>query len=171
MYKRQTLTCGTGGQATSTPAAWSYFAKRTTAEWTSPAPFQAATAATSTRTNRKRSPRKPCSRRPMELVYTDLGPIKRAAKGGNVYVSKFTDDVTRMNKIFLLKSKDQAVESLSLYSRPSRLGSVSNASGQTRKRSTPQVFQRVLQRRRHGLEVRSDRDSTCLLYTSPSPRD
>ena len=54
---------------------------------------------------------------PMELVYTDLtGPIKPAAKGGYVYASKFTDDFARMNEIFLLKSKDQAVDSLRLYS-------------------------------------------------------
>ena len=52
----------------------------------------------------------------MELVYTDLGPIKRAAKGGNVYVSKFTDNFTRMKEILRLKSQGQAVDSLRVYS-------------------------------------------------------
>ncbi|CAN0374371.1 unnamed protein product, partial [Laminaria digitata] len=41
---------------------------------------------------------------PMELVYTDLmGPITPAAKGGYTYISKFTDDFSRMKEIFLLK--------------------------------------------------------------------
>ena len=44
-----------------------------------------------------------------------MGPIKPAAKGGYVYFSTFTDDFTRMKEIFLLKSKDQAVDSLCLY--------------------------------------------------------
>ncbi len=52
---------------------------------------------------------------PMELVYTDLmGPITPAAKGGYLYVAKFTDDFTRMKEIFLLKSKAEAVDSLHL---------------------------------------------------------
>ena len=53
---------------------------------------------------------------PMELVYTDLmGSITPAAKGGYTYISKFTDDFSRMNEIFLLKSKTEAFESLHLY--------------------------------------------------------
>ena len=40
---------------------------------------------------------------PMEVVYTDLmGPIMTAARGGYKNVSKFTDDFSRMNEIFLL---------------------------------------------------------------------
>ena len=42
---------------------------------------------------------------PTELVYTDLlGPITPAALGGYKYVSKFTDDFSRMIEIFALKS-------------------------------------------------------------------
>ncbi|CAN0317868.1 unnamed protein product, partial [Scytosiphon promiscuus] len=53
---------------------------------------------------------------PMELVYTDLmGPITPAAKGGYTYISKFTDDFSRMKEVFLLKSKAEAIESLHLY--------------------------------------------------------
>ena len=55
---------------------------------------------------------------PMELVYsyTDLmGPITPAARGGFKYVSKFTVDFSRMNEIFLLKSKTEAVDTLHLY--------------------------------------------------------
>ena len=53
---------------------------------------------------------------PMELVYTDhMGPITPAAQGGYMYVSQFTDDVSRVNEIFLLKSKTEAVNTLHLY--------------------------------------------------------
>ena len=52
----------------------------------------------------------------MELVYTDLiGPITTAARGGYKNVSKFTDDFSRMNEIFLLKSKTEAVDTIHLY--------------------------------------------------------
>ena len=55
---------------------------------------------------------------PMELVYTDLmGPIKPAAIGGFLYVSKFTDHFSRMKEIFLLKTKADAVDSLHLYNK------------------------------------------------------
>ena len=55
---------------------------------------------------------------PMELVYTDLmGPITPAARGEYKYVSKFTDDFSRMKEIFLLKSKNEAVDSLHLYNK------------------------------------------------------
>lgn len=48
----------------------------------------------------------------MELVYTDLmGPITPAAKGGYLYVAKFTDDCTRMKEIFLPNSKAEAADS------------------------------------------------------------
>ena len=52
------------------------------------------------------------------LVYTDLmGPITPTAKGGYLYVAKFTDDYIRMNGIFLLKSKAEATFSLHLYNK------------------------------------------------------
>ena len=83
---------------------------------------------------------------PVELVYTDrMGPIKPAAKGGYVYVSMFTDDF-RMKGIFLLKSKDQAVDSLRLYSQivaaplGLRIQRVRTDKGQPSEQSTPQVF-------------------------------
>ena len=53
---------------------------------------------------------------PMELVYADLmGPITPAAKGRYTYISKFTDDFSRMNETFLLKSKTEVIQSLHLY--------------------------------------------------------
>ena len=53
---------------------------------------------------------------PMELVYTDLmGSITPAAKGGYTYISKFTDDFSRMKEIFPLKSKTEGIESLHLF--------------------------------------------------------
>ena len=52
----------------------------------------------------------------MQLVYTDLmGPFTPAAKGGCRFVSKFTDDYSRMKEIFLLKNKTEAAESLHQY--------------------------------------------------------
>ena len=54
--------------------------------------------------------------RPMQLVYTDLmGPFTPAAKGGYRFVSKFTDDYSRMKEIFLLKNKTEAADSLHQY--------------------------------------------------------
>ena len=62
----------------------------------------------------KKSTRK--TPRPMQLVYTDLmGPFTPAAKGGYRFVSKFTDDYSRMKEIFLLKNKTEAAESLHQY--------------------------------------------------------
>ena len=62
----------------------------------------------------KKSTRK--TTRPMQLVYTDLmGPFTPAAKGGSRFVSKFTDDYSRMKEIFLLKNKTEAAESLHQY--------------------------------------------------------
>ena len=62
----------------------------------------------------KKSTRK--TTRSMQLVYTDLmGPFTPAAKGGYRFVSKFTDDYSRMKEIFLLKNKTEAAESLHQY--------------------------------------------------------
>ena len=62
----------------------------------------------------KKSTRK--TTRPMQLVYTDLmGPFTPAVKGGYRFVSKFTDDYSRMKEIFLLKNKTEAAESLHQY--------------------------------------------------------
>ena len=62
----------------------------------------------------KKSTRK--TTRPMQLVYTDLmGPFTPAAKGGYRFVSKFTNDYSRMKEIFLLKNKTEAAESLHQY--------------------------------------------------------
>ena len=62
----------------------------------------------------KKSTRK--TTRPMQLVYTDLmEPFTPAAKGGYRFVSKFTDDYSRMKEIFLLKNKTEAAESLHQY--------------------------------------------------------
>ena len=62
----------------------------------------------------KKSTRK--TTRPMQLVYTDLmGPFTPPAKGGCRFVSKFTDDYSRMKDIFLLKNKTEAAESLHQY--------------------------------------------------------
>ena len=62
----------------------------------------------------KKSTRK--TTRPMQLVYTDLmGPFTPAAREGYRFVSKFTDDYSRMKEIFLLKNKTEAAESLHHY--------------------------------------------------------
>ena len=62
----------------------------------------------------KKSTRK--TTRPMQLVYTELmGPFTPAAKGGYRFVSKFTDDYSRMKDIFLLKNKTEAAESRHQY--------------------------------------------------------
>ena len=54
--------------------------------------------------------------RPMELIYTDLmGPFTPPAKGGYRYVSKFTDEYSRMKEVSLLRNKSEAAESLHQY--------------------------------------------------------
>ena len=54
--------------------------------------------------------------RPMQLIYTDLmGPFTPPAKGGYRYVSKFTDDYSRMKEVYLLRNKSAAAESLHQY--------------------------------------------------------
>ncbi|CAM9568805.1 unnamed protein product, partial [Hapterophycus canaliculatus] len=53
---------------------------------------------------------------PMERVYTDLmGPFNPPAQGGYKYVSKFTDDFSRMKEVYLLRSKSEAAKSLHAY--------------------------------------------------------
>lgn len=44
-----------------------------------------------------------------------MGPITPAARGGYKFISKFTDDFSRMQETFLPKSKAEAVNSLHLY--------------------------------------------------------
>ncbi|CAM9106674.1 unnamed protein product [Ectocarpus sp. 8 AP-2014] len=44
-----------------------------------------------------------------------MGPIAPAEKAGYKYVSKFTDDYTRMKEDYLLKSKAEAAQSLHAY--------------------------------------------------------
>ena len=52
----------------------------------------------------------------MRLIYTDLmGPFTPPAKGGYRYVSKFTDDYSRMKEVYLLGNKSEAAESLHQY--------------------------------------------------------
>ena len=54
--------------------------------------------------------------RPMQLIYTDLmGPFTPPAKEGYRYVSKFTDDYSRMKEVYLLRNKSEAAESLHQY--------------------------------------------------------
>ena len=54
--------------------------------------------------------------RPMQLIYTDLmGPFTPPAKGGYRYVSKFTDEYSRMKEASLLRNKSEAAESLHQY--------------------------------------------------------
>jgi hypothetical protein len=48
---------------------------------------------------------------PLELVHVDLcGPITPSTVGGNKYFMLIIDDCTRWSTVFMLKSKDQAVE-------------------------------------------------------------
>ena len=52
----------------------------------------------------------------IQLIYTDLmGPFTPPAKGGYRYVSKFTGDFSRMKKVYLLRNKSEAAESLHQY--------------------------------------------------------
>ena len=54
--------------------------------------------------------------RPMQLIYTDLmGPFTSPAKGGYRYVSKFTDDYSRMKEVYLLQNKSEAAKLLHQY--------------------------------------------------------
>jgi hypothetical protein len=47
----------------------------------------------------------------LELVHVDLcGPITPSTVGGNKYFMLIIDDCTRWSTMFMLKSKDQAVE-------------------------------------------------------------
>ena len=51
-----------------------------------------------------------------QLVTIDLmGPIKPAALGGYSYVTKFVDQHTKWKKIFLIKTKPQALDALELH--------------------------------------------------------
>ena len=44
-----------------------------------------------------------------------MGPFRPPAKGGYRYVSKFTDDYSRMKEVYLLRNKSEAAESLHQY--------------------------------------------------------
>lgn len=53
---------------------------------------------------------------PCQPVYTDLlGPITPKAKGGYRYVSKFTDKYTRMNVIYVMKTKNETIDTLTRF--------------------------------------------------------
>ena len=53
---------------------------------------------------------------PCQRVYTDLlGPITPTAKGGYNYVSKFTDEYSRMNVVYLIKTKNEAIDTLTRF--------------------------------------------------------
>ena len=48
---------------------------------------------------------------PIQLVYTDnIGQITPRAKGGFIYVAKFTDDLSRMKEVYLLKAKSETTQ-------------------------------------------------------------
>eukprot|EP00752_Nemacystus_decipiens_P002765 g2583.t1 len=50
---------------------------------------------------------------PLGCVYTDvIGPVSPVAKGGYMYVSKFTDEVTRYKAFYLIRSKTEAIDTL-----------------------------------------------------------
>ena len=52
----------------------------------------------------------------MQLIYTDLmEPFTPAAKEGYRYVSKFTDDHSRMKEVYLLRNRSKAAEALHQY--------------------------------------------------------
>ena len=54
--------------------------------------------------------------RPFQLVTTDLmGPLSPPALGGFRYVSKFSDQLTKWNEVFVLKEKNSAVDTVQLY--------------------------------------------------------
>ena len=54
--------------------------------------------------------------RPFQLVTTDLmGPLSPPALGGLRYTSKFLDQLTKWNEVFLLKEKNSAVDTVQLY--------------------------------------------------------
>ena len=66
------------------------------------------------RVNPKKSTR--TATRPMKLIYTGLmGPFTPPAKEEYRYVSKFTDDYSRMKEVYLLRNKFEAAESLHQY--------------------------------------------------------
>lgn len=50
---------------------------------------------------------------PLQRVYTDLiGPLSPAAKGGYMYISKFSDEFTRFRAFYLIHSKEEAINTL-----------------------------------------------------------
>ena len=54
--------------------------------------------------------------RPIQLIYTNLiGPFTPPAKGRYRYVSKFTNDYSRMKEVHLLRNKFEAAELLHQY--------------------------------------------------------
>ena len=54
--------------------------------------------------------------RPFQVVTTDLmGHLSPPALGGFRYVSKFLDQLTKWNEVFLLKEKNSAVDTVQLY--------------------------------------------------------
>ena len=50
---------------------------------------------------------------PLGCVYTDLiGPISPVAKGGYIYVSKFTDELTWYKAFYLIRRKTEVIDTL-----------------------------------------------------------
>lgn len=116
----------------------------------------------STRPNRRRT-RNPRRADPWSwLIPTPWGPSSLQEMKAILYVSKITDDFTRMKNISCSRVGNRpSVPYTSTAKRwPSPLGSASNTSGKTRGWSTPQVPPRASQRFRHCFGVRNNRDST-----------
>ena len=53
---------------------------------------------------------------PFQLIYADLmGPISPAALGGFRYISKITDQHTKWKEVYVIKSKEDAVDTIKCF--------------------------------------------------------
>ncbi|GJS30365.1 pol polyprotein [Tanacetum coccineum] len=62
---------------------------------------------------------------PLDMIHTDICDLKSLpTKGGNKYFITFVDDCTKYCYIYLLKSKDEAIDKFVLYNTELRINSV-----------------------------------------------
>ena len=52
---------------------------------------------------------------PLDMIHSDICDLKFAPRGGNKYFITFVDDSTKYCYVYLLKSKDEALEKFILY--------------------------------------------------------
>ena len=107
------------------------------------------------------------------LVTVDrMGPINSAALGDYLYATKFVDQHNKWKEILLIKTETQTIDALELFNKalviPQRTRLIRLRADKGTEVTSYEFRQYFLD---IGVKLEFASPNTCLLYTSPSPRD